>query len=103
REQRLTNQNLPLLDTRFKGRCGDRRHRRRSLRSTGRRPGGPRLRRLRNVRRLGTSLNKTLNPPAFRYTFGATIKVNQCLRHLNPTAGTKKHGPVLVAKISPPT
>src|SRR6185436_8502397 len=27
------------------------------------------------------------------------MKINQCPRHLNPTAGTKKHGPVLIAKI----
>ena len=27
------------------------------------------------------------------------MKINQHFRHLNPTAGTEKHGPVLITKI----
>ena len=79
REQCLSNQNLPLLDASRRGRNSGHRHLRRNLQSTGRRPRGPRLRRLRNVRRLGASLDETLNPPAFSYTFGGTIRLIRAL------------------------
>ena len=61
REQCLANQNLPLLDASRRGRNGGHRHWRGSLRSTGRRPRGSRLSRLRKVLRIVASLNETLD------------------------------------------